>query len=131
MARKALDELGHLQVAIIEALWRLGEGTVQQVIATMGRRKKPAYTTILSAMQKLEKAGWLKHRTEGRTYVYRPVLSRNEEGRRSLRKFLRQVFAGDRLALFQHLLDDGALGDAELAAFQKLIDQRRKESGNA
>ena len=128
MPRKSLDQLGHRQAAIMEVLWDSGEASVQQVLDGFGRTKKLAYTTVLSTMQKLEKAGWVKHRKEGRTYVYRPVHSRGEEGRRSVRKLLKQVFAGDPLELFQHLLDDCELSEEELAEFQKLIDQSRKES---
>lgn len=130
MTRKSIEELGPLQVAIMDALWDSGEGTVQQVLEILNRRKALAYTTVLSAMQKLEKAGWLKHRQDGRTYVYRPTSSRDDEGRRSVRRLVKQVFAGNPLEMFQHLLDDSKLTDAELADFQKLIDQRRKESKN-
>ena len=130
MPRKSLDELGHLQTAIMEALWELGEATVQQVLDQLSRKKKLAYTTVLSALQKLEKAGWVKHDKEGRTYVYRPKHSRGEEGQRSVRKLLKRVFAGDPLSLFQHLLDDQNLSPKELAEFTKLINQRRKESND-
>ena len=130
MSRKSLDELGPLQAAIMEALWQLQEATVEQVRDRLGRRRKPAYTTVLSAMQKLEKAGWLVHRSQGRTYVYRPKHSRGEEGKRSIRKLVDQVFGSDPLLLFEHLLDDEELTPEELAEFTKLINQRRKESND-
>jgi len=130
MPRKSLDELGHLQTAIMEALWDMGEATVQQVLDQLSRKKKLAYTTILSALQKLEKAGWVKHHEQGRTYVFRPKHSRGEEGQRSVRKLLKQVFAGDPLSLFQHLLDDQSLSPEELAEFTKLINERRRESND-
>lgn len=130
MPRKSLDELGSLQEAIMEAVWRLEEATVQQVRDQLGRRKKPAYTTILSAMQKLEKSGWLKHREEGRTYVYQATRTRRQEGRQALRKFTDRVFASDPLLLFQHLLEDQDLSPEDLAALKQMIDERRKELGD-
>ena len=54
--------------------------TVNQVRDKL-RRKRLAYTTVLSVMQKLDKAGWLTHREEGRAYVYRPAMSRDEAAR--------------------------------------------------
>jgi len=127
MSRKAMDHLGSLQKAVMDTVWEQGEATVQQVLDRLGRDKPPADTTILSAMQKLEKAGWLKHREEGRTYVYQPTRSREEEGKNSLRKFVDRVFDGDALLLFQHLLEDQDLSTEDLAALKKMIDQRRKE----
>lgn len=127
MARKSLDELGTLQKAVMETVWALGEASVQQVLDELGRENKPAYTTILSAMQKLERLGWLQHRAEGRTYVYQPAFSREEEGRKALRKFMDRVFGNDPLLLVQHLLDDDEMGPEDLTALRQLIDQRRKE----
>lgn len=114
----------------MEAVWELGEATVQQVLARMGRHKPLAYTTVLSAMQKLEKAGWLHHREDGRTYVYQPTRSRAEEGVNSLRKFVDTVFGGDPLTLFQHLLEDQELSSEDLVTLRRMIDQRRKERGD-
>jgi BlaI family transcriptional regulator, penicillinase repressor len=127
MARKSLDDLGVLQKAIMETVWELGEATVQQVLARISRDKALAYTTILSAMQKLEKQGWLRHREEGRAYIYLPTRSREEEGKSSLRKFMATVFGGDPVVLFQHLLDDEELSTKDLTALKKMIEKRRKE----
>jgi predicted transcriptional regulator len=127
MSRRLLDDLGALQTAVMEAVWGLGEATVQQVRDRLDRDPPPAYTTVLSVMQKLEKAGWLTHRAEGRSYVYRATRSREEEGSTSLRSFLDRVFQGDPLRLFQHLIDDQDLSDRDLAELRKMIDARRKE----
>ncbi len=127
MSDKTLDELGGLQKAVMEALWERGEATVQQVRDRLDVNKAYAYTTVLSVMQKLEKAGWLTHRAEGRTYFYRPTRSRQEAGVSSLRTFIDRVFQGNPLVLFQHLIDDEDLSDRELAALRKMLDARRKE----
>jgi len=130
MSRASLDDLGELQKAVMEIVWDLGEATVNQVRDQLARRKPLAYTTVLSVMQKLDKAGWLAHREEGRAYVYRPTRSRNEAGRSSLRKFIDRVCGGDPIAAFQHLLDDQDLSADDLAALRKMIDRRRKELGD-
>jgi BlaI family transcriptional regulator, penicillinase repressor len=127
MARPSFDRLGVLQKAVMEAVWELGEATVQQVRDRVNREPSPAYTTILSVMQKLEKAGWLTHRAEGRVYVYRPSRSRQQAGVSSLRSFIDGVFRGDRLLLFQHLLADENLSDDDLKALRTMIDQKRKD----
>lgn len=126
MARGSIDGLGALQKAVMEAVWDLGEGTVQQVRDRLGREPLPAYTTVLSVLQKLEKSGWLTHRAEGRTYVYLPARSRDEAGASTLRTFVDRVFLGDRLRMFQHLLDDEELSDEDLRAIRTMIDRRRK-----
>ncbi len=127
MKRKSIQELGSLQKSIMETVWELGEATVGQVLERQTRAKSLAYTTILSAMQKLEKAGWLTHREAGRIYVYQPARSRAEEGQRSVRKLIDGVFNSDPLLMFQHLLDDQKLTANELTALKKMIDNHRQE----
>jgi predicted transcriptional regulator len=127
MARPSLDRLGTLQQAVMEIVWQLGEATVAQVREQLTGKNRLAYTTVLTVMQKLEKAGWVDHREEGRTYVYRPTRSRDEAGTQTLRQFIDRVFAGDPLQMFQHLLDDDTITADELAALKRMIDQRRKE----
>ncbi len=127
MNRKSIDDLGELQRAVMDTVWELGETTVAKVRQRLSRKKKLAYTTILSAMQKLEKAGWLRHRVEGRTYVYMPRESREQVGSKSLRKFIDRVFWGDPLQLFQHLVEDETLSEDNLVELKKMIERRRKE----
>ncbi len=129
MARASIDKLGSLQTAVMEAVWDLGEATVLQVRDRLDREPMPAYTTVLSVLQKLEKAGWLTHRALGRSYIYVPAKSRQEAGETSVRTFIERVFRGDRLKLFQHLLEDQNLSDEDLRTLKTMIDRRRKDRG--
>lgn len=128
MAKKSLDDLGELQRAVIEIVWDLGQASVHQVRRQLSRKKKLAYTTVLTAMQKLEKAGWLRHRPEGKSYVYLPTRTREQAGARSVRKFVERMFAGDAVLMFQHLMRESKLTEHELAELRKAINQKRKET---
>jgi len=126
MKRKSVSDLGALQKAIMETVWGLDQATTRQVWERLNRTRSLAYTSVLSIMQRLEKAGWLKHRVAGRTYVYQATLSREQESRRSLDEFIRRVFQGNSRLVFQHLIEDEALGERDLLALRTLIDQKRK-----
>jgi len=130
MERKSWDDLGDLQRTVLETLWELGEASVHQVRDRLNRKKrKLAYTTVLSALQKLEKAGWLTHRAEGKSYVYRPTRTREEARAGSVRRFLQRVFAGDAVALFQHLIRESHLSVEELAELKQAIEEKEKSEG--
>jgi predicted transcriptional regulator len=127
MTKRSFDNLGELQAAVMNVVWELGEATVGQVREQLADQRELAYTTVLSVLQKLEKAGWLKHRSDGRSYVYLPRKSRSDAGRSAVRQFTQRMFGGDPLVLFEHLLDDDRLTAAELAELRKMIERRRKE----
>lgn len=126
MDKQSLDSLGRLQRAAMEVVWRRGEASVHDVLKELGPHKKLAYTTVLTVLQKLEKAGWLAHRNEGKSYIYAPTASRDEAGAGSVRGFLKRVFEGDAVAMFQHLIRESNLSDEELSELRAMIDARRK-----
>jgi predicted transcriptional regulator len=131
MSRKRIDELGSLQRSVMEVIWNRGESTVHEVRDALDRDPQPAYTTVLTVLQKLEKAGWVAHRRDGRTYVYQAARSREQEGSTSLRSFMNRVFSGDPMLLFQHLIEDENLDDADLARLRVMLDEKTKEQGDA
>lgn len=126
---KSLDQMGTLQRRVMEHLWKLGEGSVHDVIdaiaaAETDDEKAPAYTTVLTVLQKLRESGWVESRTEGRSHVFRPTRSREEEGQRTIRGLMDRVFRGDPKVLVQHLLDADDLTERDLGAIRKMIDER-------
>jgi len=129
MQRKSLDDLGELQRAVLEAVWELGEANVHRVQERLAKKKKLAYTTVLTAMQKLEKAGWLDHRAEGKTYVYFATTSRDQAGAGSVRSLLKRVFAGDAMAMFQHLIRESKLSSDEIGELKRLIEEKEDKAG--
>ena len=127
MNKGSLDNLGELQRKVLEVVWERGEASVHDVRNRLGRRKKLAYTTVLTVMQNLEKAGWLAHRNEGKSYIYRPAVSREQAGAGSVRRFLTHVFEGDAVAMFQHLIRESDLSDKDLGELRRMIEEKRKE----
>jgi len=127
VGKKSLDDLGELQRAVIEIVWDLEQASVHQVREQLASTRKLAYTTVLTTMQKLEKASWLRHRAEGKSYVYEPTRTREEAGAKSVRGFVDRMFGGDAVLMFQHLMRESKLTDTELAELRKLINQKRKE----
>lgn len=75
---KAATGLGPLESSIMELLWAHGEGSVSWVAERLARRKRPAYTTVMTVMGRLTAKGLLRRRLEGRAYVYEPAKSKAE-----------------------------------------------------
>jgi predicted transcriptional regulator len=65
-----------------------------------------ALTTVLTHLHRLEKRGWLAHRVEGRTHVYRALRDRETRSARS-QASARLGVGGSTDGLFASLLDAG------------------------
>ena len=94
MAKRDKRILGKLELMIMQVVWNKNEATVHQVRNAIQHKRDLAYSTILTMMRKLEHKGLLAHRTEKRTYIYRPLVGRDEVERSMLQDLLQTVFSG-------------------------------------
>jgi len=127
MKKRSLSELSELQKTIMEIVWEMGEATGRDVQAKLPQQKKLAYTTVTTLLKRLEKDGWLKHRTEDRTYIYTPAKSRAYEAVQASKKLIERVFYGDTRLLVQNLIEDEELSMKDLKEIKKMIDKKWKE----
>lgn len=97
-----LHTLGTLDRKVMEEAWRCKEVSVRDVVQTFD--EQTAYTTIMSTLDRLHKWGLLGRRKQGRAYLYRPRVSR-EQMEQSVAK---NVIDG--------LLDSGAVGAEPILA---------------
>lgn len=112
---------------IMDVFHLLGEATVSDVLAKL--TDPPSYSAVRTMIRHLESKGHLKHRQDGKRYVYRPTQSRASASRSALRKLLDVFFAGSPSDAVAAILDvkSRRLDPAELDRIEALIQQARKE----
>ena len=57
MGKRHFSGLGKLQAEVMELVWQRGEATVAELVEEISQRRRVSYTTVLVAMQKMEKKG--------------------------------------------------------------------------
>jgi BlaI family penicillinase repressor len=119
--------LGDLQHAIMRVLWQRREATSAEVHAALLEERGLAPTTIATMLRKMEDKGVVRHRTEGRQFVYTPTVSEAEVRRSMVNEIVERLFAGDPAALVSHLVHDHRLDRDELARLQEMINDDSEE----
>jgi predicted transcriptional regulator len=73
--------------------------------------------------------GWVRHREEGRRYVYEPTIARDAAQRSALQNLVKTFFDGSVAQAMAALLDTGdrTLTSDEAERLARLIDQRKQE----
>lgn len=117
--------LGRLELQIMNVVWDRGKATVHDVKNALSRRK-PAYSTILTMMRKLEAKGYLEHEVDGRTYVYRPLISQQAVRQGVLGDLVERLFEGSTSLLLTSLVEQNRISKNELREIRKLIEERGK-----
>jgi predicted transcriptional regulator len=129
MPRSADDDvrLGKLELQIMNIVWDRGRASVLDVVTALaGGTRKPAYNTILTMMRKLEAKGYLAHDTEGRTFIYRPVLDKRQARRSLLGAMVDRLFNGSPAQLVNSLVEEGRISRTELAEIRRILGKGSK-----
>jgi BlaI family penicillinase repressor len=126
--KDSLFDLGKRERQIVEAVYRLGEASVSEVLAELA--DPPSYSSVRAMLGTLVQKDVLAYRHEGKRYLYRPVASKGKTQKSAIRRLVASLFGGRASDAMAALLDvaGGTLTDEELDRIRQLIDQTRKEN---
>src|SRR4051812_28976261 len=122
------------ELEALKVLWARGEATVRDLADEMNAGAQPggddelAYTTVLSLLQVMEQKGLVRHRRQGKAYVYVPRAERQSTIRRMASSFLEKVFDGAVDEYLVHALESKRLSPDELDELQAMLAAARERS---
>lgn len=115
-------QLTKAEEQIMQILWSIEEGTVQDILKEFDENK-PARTTIATVLGILEGKNFVEHRSEGRTNIYRALISKDEYSKNQLFGFVKNYFNGSFTSMVSFFAKETNLSVEEL---DKLIEDTRK-----
>ena len=121
------SELSRRERQIMDAVFALGEATVNQVAMTIP--SPPTTMAVRRMMHILEEKGHLRRRENGREMIYSPRQTKDKAGRRAFEQVLETFFGGSlehALAAHLHSRKD-QVSAAERARLVALIQQAQQE----
>lgn len=120
-------QLTRREQQIMEVLYRLGEGTANEIVEELP--DQPANATVRTLLRIMEEKGAVKHKQDGKRFIYRPAVAKKSAAASALKKVLEVFFKGSvEDALATHLADPkNKLSADDLDALRKLIDEHRPE----
>jgi BlaI family transcriptional regulator, penicillinase repressor len=119
--------LGRLELQIMNVVWEKGKATVHDVKEALAKGRKPAYSTILTMMRKIEAKGYLEHEVDNRTFIYRPMISQKDVRHSILGDILDRLFEGSPSLLMNSLVEETDIDATELQQIKKLIKEAGKK----
>jgi predicted transcriptional regulator len=123
LSRQARPGLTDAELRLMDVLWEKGAGTVSDVVEALPKSVPLAYSTVLTTLRILENKGYLTHRQEGRAYIYRPVIGRDQARQSAVSHLVRRFFDGSRDELMLRLLEDKGIDARELKRLRRLIEE--------
>jgi BlaI family transcriptional regulator, penicillinase repressor len=111
------------ELEIMKIVWERESATVRDVYETLLKRRKVAYTTVMTMMKILEQKKYLKKTQADRAFVYRAAQPKRQVIGDMVRDFVNRVFNGSAEPLLVHLVEEHDLSREDLEEIARL---RRK-----
>jgi predicted transcriptional regulator len=103
-----------LELECLKALWEIGEANVRAVQQQMEPRKRLAYTTVMTLLERLAKKGGVARRKVGRAFFYTATVEREAMRRKAVQELADSLFEGS-MDLLRNYAFNGVASTASAA----------------
>jgi BlaI family transcriptional regulator, penicillinase repressor len=123
----ALPRLSNLEMRIMETLWANGDLSVREIQEKFPAKKRPAYTTVQTMVNRLEaKKAVRRVKKISTAYIFEAAIPRDAARRRLIDDFL-AVFGGEAQPIMTHLIEAGKLTLEDVQDAEKHLHQISKK----
>jgi BlaI family transcriptional regulator, penicillinase repressor len=110
------------ELEIMKLVWQRDSATVRDVYEALLKRRKIAYTTVMTMMKIMESKGYLKKRRQDRAFVYWPADKKERVIGKMIREFMDRVFNGSAEPLLVHLVKGRHIRERDLEKLRRMIE---------
>jgi len=107
--RAARDIPPPLELECLRALWTLGEANVRAVREQLAPKRPLAYTTVMTMLDRLARKQAVSRKKAGRSFVYTPLITREDIRQLAIRELVDTLFDGSRESLAAYLAGESAV----------------------
>lgn len=116
------------ELRLLQVLWEIGNGTVEDVVDAHSPKERPNYKTTQTLLRIMEQKGFIDHERRGRVFVFRPLISRKIIDQRAVRLLLSRNFGGSATSLLLNMLEVGPVNVKDLNELEARIREYRRKN---
>lgn len=120
-------QLTKAEEQIMQILWELEEATVHDIRENF-KGTQPARTTIATILGILENKSFVSHRVDGRSNIYKALVSKEDYSKKQLFGFLKNYFNSSFSSLASFFAKESNLSIEE---FDAILEESKKEINSA
>lgn len=122
-----MKQLTKAEEEVMQILWSMGEGIIKDVLKEF-KEKEPAYNTVATVLKVLKKKGFVDYKAIGTTYVYFPLISKEEYSSYQVKHLLKHYFSGSFARLATFFAKDNDMRIEDLEELLKEINKKDSDS---
>jgi len=117
------NSLSPLEQQVMDVVWRKAPCTADEVRLELAQERDLKESTVRTLLRRIERKGFVRHRVQGRSYVYESVWEPQKAAARAVREIVDRFCQGSMEALFLGMVEDQMVDGKELA---ELLERVRK-----
>jgi predicted transcriptional regulator len=125
MRNTKTHSLTELQQAILDFLWSAGPGSAEQVREALLPTYPLKDSSVRTLLRRLEERGYLKHRLEGKIFVYEAAMAPRSIAARAVATIIRRFCSGSEEQFLIGMVDEKVLSMDEIRRLAKKIKSRK------
>jgi predicted transcriptional regulator len=121
-----MKELTRAEEEIMQILWDIGEGFVNDILEYFPE-PKPAYNTVSTIARILVKKGFVGYHSLGKSHKYFPLVSKEEYTRTFFRRFVKNYFGNSYREMVSFFAREEDLSLKELEEIRQIMKKEIKK----
>ena len=120
------DRITDAEFEVLDALWEAAPAAASDIFSRLKRRKDWSAQTVKTLLARLIEKGAVESAPDGRRYLYRPILSKDDYARDAATSIIDRLFGGRAAPLVANLADNGKLTRKDIADLDAILKELKK-----
>jgi predicted transcriptional regulator len=116
-----------LEQVLMDYVWAHPDCTAEMCREGLASQRKLKDSTVRTILRKLEEKGYVSHKVDGRTFVYRALDSRRNVGVQAVQQLIDRFCGGSVEELLVGLVDNQVLEPKQLQRLAEKIASRKEK----
>ena len=121
-----MKALTRAEEQVMQVLWKLESGFLKDILEESAE-PKPHANTIATILKILIEKGFVDYEVQGRNNLYKPLVTKEEYGKKSINQLVKGYFEGSAARLVSQFVSDNKLTVEELEALLKQVKAKKND----
>lgn len=116
-------EFGQEQMKVMRVLWEKKSATAQEITNAINETEPVKHISVQMLLRKLVQKGAIDYDVENRTYIYFPLVNKENAINKAMRNFVDHIFAGSKDDLVLYIIKNEYISEKKLKEIRKILDE--------
>lgn len=124
---KNQPNISNSEFDVMQIIWEKGPINSKDIIKHLSARKDWNEKTIKTLINRLLKKDAISFEKEGRTYLYSPLIKKEEYLQRESNTFLEKFYNDSLNSMFSYFIKDKKLSKSDIEQLKELLEEKIKD----